>query len=420
MNKMILASSALASLSLVSAPQGVFARPRADVSDPAVLFAQLRTAHEEFKSTIEVNLGKKADDAVVMAKLEALNTGMSDITAALEEAQRTLASARLGGGGLGGPVDAEHNKQILAYMRRGTEPTVQAAMSEGTDSAGGYVVPIEWDRTITDKLKQRSPIRENSRVITIGNRGFTRIYNDGVIGSGWVGETAARPETTTPGLTSLQFDTGEIYANPAVTQRMLDDAGFDLEAWLTSEVDGEFAIQENIAFLSGNGTNKPYGILTYVTGAANAARHPFGAIGVTNAAAIAAVTGDELLTTISSLPSEHDTNSKWYMNRGTLFAIRKLKDGQGNYLWQPNYVAGQPATLAGYPVVEVSGMPTLATGQIVALFGDMEMTYLVVDRLGTQVLRDPFTNKPYVHFYTTKRVGGGVQNPEYMKALKTA
>lgn len=305
-------------------------------------------------------------------------------------------------------------------MRSGAIPTVQAAMSEGTDSAGGYFVPVEWDRSITDKLKQRSPIRENARVITIGGRGFTRVYNDGVIGSGWVGETAARPETTTPGLSSLQFDTGEIYANPAVTQRMLDDADFDLEAWLTSEVDGEFAIQENIAFLSGNGTNKPFGILTYVTGAANAAKHPFGAIGVTTTAGAAAITGDEILTLVGSLPSERDTNSKFYMNRSTLFAIRKLKDGQGNYLWQPNYQAGEPAMLAGYPVVEVAGMPTIATGNVTALFGDMEMTYLVVDRKGTVVLRDPFTNKPYVHFYTTKRVGGGVQNPEYMKALKQA
>ena len=237
------------------------------------------------------------------------------------------------------------------------------------------------------------------------------------VGSGWVGETAARPETTTPGLTTLQFDTGEIYANPAATQRMLDDAGFDLEAWLAAEVNGEFGIQENIAFLSGNGTNKPYGLLTYVTGAANAARHPFGAIATTTTAA-AAATSDELLTLISTLPSERDSNSKWYLNRSTLFTWRKMKDGQGNYLWQPNYVAGQPATLAGYPVVEVAGMPSIATTNVVALFGDMQMTYLVVDRLGTQVLRDPYTNKPYVMFYTTKRVGGGVQNPEYMKALK--
>lgn len=367
---------------------------------------------------MEENLGAKADDAVVQAKIDTLQNEMSSLTEAIEAAQVNLAAANLGGAA--GPADPEHVAQISAYMRAGTVPTVQAAMSEGTDSTGGYFVPVEWDRTITDKLKQRSPIRENARVITIGGRGFTRIYNDGVIGSGWVGETAARPETTTPGLTSLQFETGEIYANPAVTQRMLDDADFDLEGWLTSEVDGEFAIQENIAFLSGNGANKPFGLLTYVTGGANAAKHPFGAIEATTAASATDVTGDELLATIGSLPSERDTNSKWYMNRSRLFAIRKLKDGQGNYLWQPNYQEGAPAMLAGYPVVEVPAMPSTGTGNAVALFGDMEMTYLVVDRKGTIVLRDPYTNKPYVHFYTTKRVGGGVQNPEYMKALKLA
>lgn len=418
MKKSVLAgASALSALALATAPRAVAAAPRAEDKDPKALITQLAAAFEEFKATNESKGAEK--DALVQAKLEAISGDMSDLTAAIEEAQRKLASANLGGGA-DGPVDPEHQEQINAYMRAGTVPTVQAAVSEGTDSAGGYFVPVEWDRTITDKLKQRSPIRENARVITIGGRGFTRIYNDGVIGSGWVGETAARPETTTPGLTSLQFDTGEIYANPAVTQRMLDDADFDLEAWLTSEVDGEFAVQENVAFLSGNGTNKPFGVLTYVTGEANAAKHPFGAITATTTAGATAITGDEILTLVGSLPSERDTNSKFYMNRSTLFAIRKLKDGQGNYLWQPNYQAGEPAMLAGYPVVEVPGMPSIATGNITALFGDMEMTYLVVDRKGTIVLRDPFTNKPYVHFYTTKRVGGGVQNPEYMKALKQA
>lgn len=417
MQKNVLAGAAsLAALALATAPRAVHAAPRADATDPKALITQLAAAFEEFKATNESKGAEK--DALVQAKLENISNDMSDLTAAIEEAQRKLAAASLGG--VGGPVDPEHSAQINAYMRAGTIPTVQAAMSEGTDSAGGYLVPVEWDRTITNKLKQRSPIRENAQVITIGGRGFTRVYQDGVIGSGWVGETAARPETTTPGLATLQFDTGEIYANPAVSQRMLDDADFDLEAWLTGEVDGEFAIQENIAFLSGNGTNKPFGVLTYVTGAANAAKHPWGAIEATITAGAAAITGDELLTLVGTLPSERDTNSKWYLNRSTLFAIRKLKDGQGNYLWQPNYVAGQPASLAGYPVVEVPGMPTIATGNVTALFGDMEMTYLVVDRKGVVVLRDPFTNKPYVHFYTTKRVGGGVQNPEYMKALKQA
>ena len=415
MKKIIMASTALASLSRATMPRAVHAAPRADASDPKALVAQLAKAFEEFKAADAQ--AKKDGDALVQNKLTEINTELSELTNALDEANRRIAAGAIGDRG---PVDPEHDAQIRAYMRAGTVPTVQAAMSEGTDSAGGYLVPVEWDRTITDKLVQRSPIRENSQVVTIGGRGFTRVYNDRVVGSGWVGETAARTETTTPGLSSLQFDTGELYANPAVTQRMLDDAGFDLAAWLADEVNGEFAVQENTAFLTGNGTNKPYGVLTYVTGAANAARHPFGAITATTAASTTAVTADELLTLISTLPSERDANSKFYLNRTALFTIRKLKDGQNNYLWQPSYVAGQPATLAGYSVVEVAGMPAMTTGQIPILFGDMGMTYLVVDRLGTQVLRDPFTNKPYVHFYTTKRVGGGVQNPEYMKALKMA
>ena len=415
---LMMASSALASLALGATPRAVAAAPRADAADPKVLFAELRSAHEEFKNTIEANLGKKADDALVNSKLESISNSMSTIEAAIEEANRKIAAAQLGG--TGGLANQEHTDQINAYLRSGTAPTVQAAMSEGTDTAGGFLVPVEWDRTITDKLKQRSPIRENSQVITVGDRGFLRVYNDGVIGSGWVGETAARPETGTPGLTTLQFDLGEIYASPAVTQRMLDDAGFNLEQWLTSEVDSEFAIQENLAFLNGNGTNKPFGVLTYVTGAANAAKHPFGAITVTGAAAAADIATDEILTLISSLPSEREMGAKLFMNRSTLFLLRKKKDTTGQYIWQPSYVEGQPSTLCGYPVVEVSGMPAATLGNVSILFGNMEQTYLVIERSGTQVLRDPFTNKPYVHFYTTKRVGGGVQNPEYMKALKQA
>jgi HK97 family phage major capsid protein len=418
MKKFALASVASAALIAQPRPRALIGFPRADASDPKALVTALNTAFEEFKATNEQKIAAKVDDVLFTEKLENINNSLSDLEKALDEQAARIAAASLGG--TGAVANPEHTDQINAYMRAGAIPTVQAALSEGTDTAGGYIVPIEWDRSITDKLKQISPIRQNSQVINVTGRGFTRVYNDGVVGSGWVGETAARTETTTPGLTTLQFDVGELYANPAITQRLLDDAGFDIAAWLSSEVEGEFAVQENIAFLSGNGTNKPYGILTYVTGAANATRHPFGAIATTTAAGTTAVTSDEVLTLVSTLPSERDADSKFYMSRATLFSIRKLKDGQGNYLWQPNYVAGQPATLAGYPVVEVAGMPAMTTGLVPILFGDMGMTYLVVDRLGTQVLRDPYTNKPFVMFYTTKRVGGGVQNPEYMKALKMA
>ena len=414
----ILPSATMAMLAIAPARPRSVIMVRAE-SDPKALIAQLNAAFEEFKKTHETQVSAKVDDVLFNEKLTALNATMSTLEASLDEQAKLIAAARLGGNTPGDmdPTNPEYVADFKAHMRRGD---VSAAMSVGTAAEGGYLAPVEWDRTITNKLKQRSPIRENAQVITISGNGFSRVYNDGVIGSGWVGETAARPATSTPGLTSLAFETGELYANPAITQIALDDVAIDLEEWLANEVEGEFAIQENVAFLSGNGTNKPHGILTYVTGAANAAKHPFGAILGTTVAGAATVTTDEVIDLVYSIPSERVANAKFYLNRTSLGKIRKLKDGQNNYIWQPTYIAGQPSTLQGYPVVEVPGMPNMTTGLVSILFGDMAATYLVIDRVGIRVLRDPFTNKPFVHFYTTKRVGGGVQNPEYMRFIKQA
>lgn len=402
----------------VATPRALVGRGvRADASDPKVLIQALQGAFNEFKDKNEQALKAKADDIVLNEQIGKINDSITNIDKALADQAAKIAAANIGTPGDMKPTDPAYLNAFKAHMRRGD---VSAAMSVGTAADGGYLAPVEWDRTITNKLKQISPIRANAQVITISGNGFSRVYNDGVIGSGWVGETAARPATATPGLTSLAFNTGEIYANPAITQTALDDVAIDLEQWLADEVDGEFAIQENIAFLSGNGTNKPDGILTYVTGAANAAKHPFGAIALTTAVGAAAVTTDEVIDLVYSIPSERNANAKFFLNRTSLGKFRKLKDGQGNYIWQPTYIAGEPSTLAGYPVVEVPGMPNMTTGLVPVLFGDMEATYLVIDRVGVRVLRDPYTNKPFVHFYTTKRVGGGVQNPEYMRALKMA
>jgi HK97 family phage major capsid protein len=172
--------------------------------------------------------------------------------------------------------------------------------------------------------------------------------------------------------------------------------------------------------VAGNGTNKPNGFLTYATGAANAAVHPWGAIGVTTAAGAAAVTTDEVMGLTYTLPAEYSGNARYVLNRSSLFAIRKLKDGQGNYIWQPTFVAGQPSTLAGYPVVDMPDMPNAAAGALAMAFGDFQRGYLIIDRFGVRMLRDPYTNKPYVMFYTTKRVGGGLLDPDAIKVLKMA
>jgi len=407
---------------LMARPRAVSAAPRADASDPKKMLADLAKAFEDFKAANDEKLKAKTDDVVVNEKVERINSAVGDLQTnfqkAIDDLNAKLAAADIGSGVIGDiPADPEYVDAFKAHMRKGD---VKSAMTKGVAEDGGYLAPVEWDRTITGKLKLVSPIRANARVISITGAGFKKLFTDRAVGSGWVGETAARPATSTPQIGQLDFPLGEIYANPAISQQLLDDSAINLEEWLGAEVDTEFARQEGIAFLSGDGTNKPHGILTYVTGAANAARHPWGAIEVINSGSAAALTSDAFIDLFYSIPAVYRQNAKLFTGRLAQASMRKLKDGQGNYLWQPSFAAGQPATLAGESIVEIPDMPNVAANAIAALYGDMEATYLVVDRVGIRVLRDPFTNKPFVHFYTTKRVGGGVYNPEPMRALKIA
>lgn len=403
-------------------PRAVAAMPRADATSPKDMIEQINAAVAEMRKLNEARLDKIESkiDPLDVDQFGKISDAVSALEKTLDDHAKIIAAGKLNGnGGIIGDLpasDPEYVNAFKVHMRKGTD--INAALTKGTDADGGFLAPIEWDRSITNKLKRISMIRQNAKVMSISSAGFKKLFNDRAVGSGWVGETAARPATTTPQIASLDFIPGEIYANPAASQQMLDDAAVDLEAWLAGEIDSEFSRQEGIAFLSGDGTNKPYGILTYVTGAANAARHPWGAIGVVNSGSAAAMTGDGLINLMYDLPSEFAANAKLYVNRLSLREIRKLKDSQGQYLWQPTYAAGEPATVNAAPIVEVPDMPVVAANNIAALYGDMESTYLVIDRVGTRVLRDPFTNKPFVHFYTTKRVGGGVFNPEPMRALK--
>lgn len=421
MKNLAIAGISLAALAAAPMPRGAFAAPRADGSDPKALFEQLNLAVTEMRAKNDQALAAKVDDVVLTAQVDRINAEIGKIESAMDAALAKLAAASLGAPE--GPRDPEYTDQFNAYFRRGVESSrlneVKAAATK-TDGEGGYLAPVEWDRTIGNKLKQVSAIRQYASVQTISGAGFSKVFSDRNVGSGWVGETAARPATTTPALTSLGFTIGEIYANPAASQGLIDDAEVDIEAWLADEVETEFARQEGIAFLSGDGANKPHGLLTYVTGGTAAARHPWGAIEAISSGNAALLTGDGFLSLIYGLPEEHEANARLFMNRTTAGAARKLKDGQGNYLWQPSYEAGQPATISGVPIAHLPAMPAVAANAIVALYGDMAETYQVVDRIGIRVLRDPYTNKPFVHFYTTKRVGGGVKNPDAMKALKVA
>lgn len=395
---------------------------RADAT-PNQILASLQKAFEDFKDAHAEQIkgvNAKFDDVVTRDKLDKVNAAVGDLQSALDKHSTALAAIELGGsGGENDRVkDKGYTDAFMAHIRKGD---VQASLNKGVDAEGGYLAPREWDRTITDKLVILSEMRSLATVQTISGNGFKKLFNLRGTTSGWVGETAARPETVAPTFGSMDFQTGELYANPAATQQMLDDAEVDLEAWLAGEVETEFAYQEGLAFVSGTGANgRPNGILTYVTGGANAAANPLGAIATVNSGAAATVTADGIVNLVHALPTAYSQNARFAMNKGTLAAVRLLKDTTSNYLWQPSYQAGQPSTLLGYAVSEIAAMPALGAASKSVLFGDFARTYLIIDRVGTRILRDPFTNKPFVMFYTTKRVGGGVVNPEAMKALNTS
>ena len=248
----------------------------------------------------------------------------------------------------------------------------------------------------------------------------------GGTGSGWVGEKDARPETTTPQLVEIVFNMMELFANPATTQKTLDDARLDIEQWLANEVSTEFAEQEGAAFIAGDGVNKPRGILAYGT-VANSS-WAWGKIGFTVTgkadgflAPTASVSpADALYDAYYGLKPSFRNGAEWIMSDATMGTVRKFKDADGQNLWQPPSGTAELATILGKPVRSDDNMPAIAAGKFPIGFGNFKRGYLIVDRFGIRVLRDPYTNKPYVHFYTTKRVGGGVQNFEAIKLVKVS
>ena len=398
---------------------------RMDAHDPVAILAELSKAVKDLRAEQETALKGKAD-VVVSDKVARMDTAVGELQAALNELNIKLAASAITGGGAPRPGDdAEYNTAFTAYARSGDGESAikasqfkgpRASMSLGSNPDGGLLAPVEWDRTITDKLKIVSAMRGLARVISISATGFSKVYNDRSTASGWVGESDNRPGTGNAQLSTVTFGTGELYAMPSASQQLLEDALVDVAAWLAGEVETEFAYQEGLAFVNGNGTNKPKGFLQYTAGNS----HPWGAIPTVNTGAAADVTADGLIDLVHDLPSERTPNAAFVMNRKTQGKIRKLKDSQGRYLWEPSTQVNDPATILGFPVAELAAMPDVAANTVPIAFGDWNRGYLIVDRIGVQVLRDPFTQKPFVQFYTRKRVGGGVTDPTCLRYHKCA
>ena len=394
-------------------------------------FDDFRRMFESFKQGNDERLAqieKRGADVITEETVDRINKALDAQKRALDELMLSAARPALGVEikATNDRLTRERKAAFDSYVRKGDAAGFHSlelkAMSVGSNPDGGYVVPLEIEQTIDRVLAKVSPIRALATVQQIGSNVYRKPISTTDAGTGWVAETDARPQTSTPNLAALDFPAMELYAMPAATQTLLDDAQVDIEQWLASEVQIVFAEQEGAAFINGNGTTQPKGILSYTNVAeASWAWGDLGYIASGAAGAFASSNPSDALLDLAYAPKQaYRANATWVMNRKTEAAIRKFKDDNGNYIWQPSVVAGQPATLFGFPVAVAEDMPDIAANSYAIAFGDFARGYLVVDRVGIRTLRDPYSAKPYVLFYTTKRVGGGVQNFEAIKLMKFA
>ena len=351
------------------------------------------------------------------SEIKVLRSDVDEVKARLDKVSRAASRPTLGGASAD---TAEVKGFIDGYLRRGRETEVKS-INGASPTDGGFAVPKQIDAVIASELAEVSPIRSIAQVVQTGTSGYRKLVSTGGVASGWVSEIAARPETDTPNFAEIAPPSGDLFANPAASQAMLDDAAFDLEAWLADEIATEFARAEGAAFVSGTGTDQPEGFLAATTSIAEDGVRAFGQlqyIGSGDATGFDASPAEKLIDLIHALKSGHRQGASFVMNSATLATVRKLKTADGAFLWQPGMVEGQPDRLLGYPVVEAEDMPDVAAGEFPIAFGNFRHGYLVAEHSATRILRDPFSNKPFVHFYATKRVGGQVLDSNAIKLLK--
>lgn len=351
------------------------------------------------------------------AEVKTLRSDVDEVKARLDRVSRAASRPAIGT-----PAEASPEVKgfVDGYLRRGSTTEVKS-ISGAVPADGGYAVPRQIDAMIASEMKEISPIRAIAQVVQTGSAGYRKLVATGGTASGWVAETAGRPETDTPSFEEIAPPTGELYANPAASQAMLDDAGFDLEGWLATEIAMEFARAEGAAFVNGSGFDQPSGFLTAPATTDGDAARNFGTLQYVasgDASGFDANPDAKLIDLVHTLKAGHRQGASFVMNSATLAEVRKLKTADGAFLWQPGLVEGQPDRLLGYNVVEAEDMPDIGAGEYPIAFGNFRAGYLIAERSATQVLRDPFTNKPFVHFYATKRVGGQVLDSNAIKLLR--
>ncbi len=323
-------------------------------------------------------------------------------------------------------LDAPHKKAFEAYLRSGDDEGLRGlelegkALSTAVAADGGYLVDPETSATIASTLVGAGSLRKVANVVQVEGTAYDVLIDESNQGSGWADEVTATADTTTPTIDRISIPLHELAAMPKISQRLLDDSAFDIEAWMAGRIADVFARSEAAAFITGDGVNKPTGILNH-TAVANAS-WSWGNLGYvitgTSGDFDATNPGDAIVDLVYALGAQYRANGAFLMNSKTAGAVRKLKDSNGRFLWSDGLAAGEPSRLMGYPVVIAEDMPDIAADSMSIAFGDFGAGYTVAERPDTRILRDPFSAKPNVLFYATKRVGGDVSDFAAIKLLK--
>lgn len=442
-----------------------------ELTEIKTLIEQQGQAFDAFKTLVDGEMKKKAnaDDPIVKGKLERIEKSLDDavegkakIEAAIlsekkerEELESKFNRMGIVRGGDAGKRELEiknmnnvlaahnsgKNKSFVPldekgfdeyksahehYLRKGKddlEPSEVKVLSVGSDPDGGYYVTPDTTGRIVTKIFETSPMRQICAVQVISTDKLEGIEDLGEAGAGYAGEAAQGSDTTTPQVGKWSIPVYWIDTEPKATQQLLDDAAVDVEAWLAAKVGDKLGRFENGEFING-AASKIRGIASYTTAADSGAGVTWGTIGhvVTGAnggfVAAASFPADPIFDLIGTLKEAYLASARFLTRRSVITLMRKLKDTAGAFLWQPSLVLGNPETFAGYPITRAEDMPALATNSLSLAFGDFTQAYQIVDRQGIRVLRDPYTGKPFVKFYTTKRTGGGCVNFEAAKFLK--
>lgn len=412
-------------------------------------------AVHDFREANEQALAEKADkgyvsaqvqervdalNAQIDAKLEAVQTRVDGVERAGQVAglygsdaepaskhqvegirQFRAATSMIQGVGITEQQAKLYNPGFDAWMRNGE---ISADMSVGSNPDGGYLVSPDTTGRMVMKSYETSPMRQLANVQSITADALEGALDEGEGDAGWVSERGTRGTTNTPEVGRWRIPVHELYAQPRLTQKLLQDAGIDVAAWMAEKTGSKFSRVENAAFVTGDGSGKPRGFLSRTVStddddsrAAGVVRYfPTGAAG----AFAGSNPGDVLIDALYSLKDAYAQNALWVMRRSTEAEVRKLKDGDGNYLWQPDFQQRGATSLLGHGIRRLEDMPAIAADAFSIAVGDWREAYQIVDRLGITVLRDPYTQKPWVLFYTTKRVGGDAVNFEAYRIVKFA